>query len=76
MSRTTLPSFKYVEYTGADAADVLVTLIMNLSHPDGPPDDKEVHEGESSVERHPSTERVIGFVPNPQEEEEEVGEDE
>jgi len=70
LSKTTLPSFRYVEYTGEDASDVLVTLIMNLAHPNGAPEG-EVHEGGSETEIKDTAERVIGFVPNPDKEEEE-----
>lgn len=63
MSR--ISSFKYVEYNGEDAADVLVTLLMNLAHPElaGPHGEQEgsVIETPSETELH---ERVVGFTPN------------
>jgi len=60
---TTTSSFKYVEYTGDDAPEVLVTLLMNLSRV-GLEAADEVHEGESITEVKDQSERVVGFVPN------------
>lgn len=68
-------AFRFIEYNGDDAGDVLVSLLMNLAHPElarsgGP----EVEEVMSDVSK-PVT--VIGFVPNPpQDEDEEEVEDE
>ena len=62
------PTFRFVEYEGEDAADVLVGLLMNLKH--GGPGGDEEHEVTSE------TERVIGFQPNPKDEGGEEDEDE
>lgn len=61
MTNTT-SSFKYVEYKGDDAADVLVSLIMNLNYPDVQRPDGEERDMESS--NHP-----VGFSANPHPEE-------
>lgn len=63
-------SFRYVEYRGDDAADVLVTLLMNLRHADAE-GEREVHDGGSETARHAEPERIVGFQPNPEEEHDE-----
>lgn len=67
-----MSKFKYVQYEGDDASDVLVTLLMNLNYPSGVGEDGEVHEHESSVaDGAEKPERIVGFAPNPEEEEDE-----
>lgn len=67
-------SFRYVEYTGPDAADVLVTLLMNLAH-GGAGEGGEVIDGGSETQIKGAHERVVGFMPNQQTDEEEGEED-
>lgn len=61
-------SFKYIEYTGDDSADVLVSLLMNLAHPELAASG---HDGEDSdvtstteIQKPPS----MGFQPNEEDE--------
>ena len=58
-------SFKYIEYTGDDAADVLVNMIVNITK-------LELEAGLEERPEHgrhaaPETDRVVGFSPNPPE---------
>lgn len=59
-----MAGFVFIKYEGADAGDVLVTM---LSEEHGP----ETHE----LESHTEIRRVIGFQPNPEEPEEEEPDD-
>lgn len=68
MSKTT--GFRFIEYSGEDAGDVLVSLLMNLAHPElaaGNGGEPEVHEIDSLVDGP----RLIGFQPNSKDEGEE-----
>ena len=66
-------SFKYIEYSGDDAADVLVSLLMNLAHPElasgrGGGPDKVDAMSQSEI---PSSKPVaLGFQPNESDDEE------
>lgn len=58
-----ISSFKFIEYKGEDASDVLVSLLMNLEYPQV----TEVKDPED---------RIVGFTANPSVGEEDEVEDE
>ena len=61
-----ISSFKFIEYKGEDASDVLVSLLMNLEYPQvGDKNDPEVHDGESVTEVKDPEDRIVGFTANP-----------
>ena len=70
-----ISSFKFIEYKGEDASDVLVSLLMNREYPQvGEKDEPEVHEGESIKEVKDPEDRIVGFTANPSVDEDEENE--
>ena len=70
-----ISSFKFIEYKGEDASDVLVSLLMNLEYPQvGDKNDPEVHDGESVTEVKDPEDRIVGFTANPSVDEDEENE--
>lgn len=59
----TSSSFKFIEYTGEDAADVLVNMIVHITRLEL--ESGEPHYGDDE-EPHTKTERVVGFTANPE----------
>lgn len=61
-------TFKYIEYSGDDASDVLVSLLMNLAHPElASGEEVEVRENESTTQ---VKDTPVGFTPNDVEDDE------